>query len=91
MTEDPVLERVKDIVVEIAGPTRAREDVGADTALGEGGLWLDSLDLFEAILACEEAFGVLIDADAEVTGEALRTVGSLADLIRAMRGAARHR
>jgi hypothetical protein len=47
--------------------------------------WLDSLDLFEAILACEEGFGVQIDAEANATAEALHTVQGLADLIRATR------
>jgi len=83
MGDDPILEQVKAIVTRIAGPTRAAARLDADTLLGEGGLWLDSLDLFEAILACEEGFGVQIEAEADATAEALRTVQGLADLIRA--------
>jgi len=85
MIDDPILERVKAIVTRIAGPTRTPTYIGGDTPLGEGGLWLDSLDLFEAILACEEGFGVQIDAEANATAEALHTVQGLADLIRATR------
>jgi acyl carrier protein len=87
MPEDPILERVSEILAEIAGPTRTPADAGADTPLGEGGFWLDSLDLFEAILACEQAFGTPIDAGSDVSPDALRTVGSLANLIRATKGA----
>lgn len=82
MGDDPILERVKEIVTRIAGPTRTPVHVDGDTPLGESGFWLDSLDLFEAILACEEGFGVQIDAEANATAEALRTVRGLADLIR---------
>jgi len=81
MTEDLVLQRVKAIVMRIAGPARAPERVGEDTGLGEDGLWLDSLDLFEVILACEEEFGVRLDVDADTLAVALRTVRGLADLI----------
>lgn len=88
MTEDSILERVSEILAEIAGPTRTPADSGADTPLGEGGFWLDSLDLLEAILACEKAFGTPIDAGSEVSPDALRTVRSLANLNRATKGAA---
>jgi len=81
MIDDLVLERVKTIVVRIAGPARTPEHVGGDTALGENGLWLDSLDLFEVILACEEEFGVRIGADADTAAEAMGTVRGLAALI----------
>jgi acyl carrier protein len=73
-------------VARIAGPARTRGHVSGDTALGEDRLWLDSLDLFEVILACEEEFGVRIGADATTVAEALRTVRDLAELI-----SARHR
>ncbi len=83
MTDDLILERVKTIVARIAGPARTPEHVSGDTALGENGLWLDSLDLFEVILACEEEFGVRLGSDADTVAEALRTVRGLAELIRA--------
>jgi acyl carrier protein len=67
MSDDPILEQVKAIVTRIAGSTRAPARLDADTPLGEGGLWLDSLDLFEAILACEEGFGVQIEAETDAT------------------------
>jgi len=82
MTEDPILLRVKDIVVRVAGPERTPEGGGPDTPLGEAGFWLDSTDLLEVILACEEDFGISFDAGEDLTAEALSTVRSLAEMIR---------
>ena len=81
MTDDLILERVKAIVTRIAGPARTPEHVSSDTALGEDGFWLDSLDLFEVILACEEEFGIRVASDTDTVAEALRTVRGLAALI----------
>jgi acyl carrier protein len=83
VSDDRGLARVRTIVAQIAGPARTPERVDARTPLGENGFWLDSLDLFEVILACEEAFGVRVDADADTLQEALHTVGGLAALIAA--------
>ena len=83
MTREPVLDRVKAIVARVAGPDRTPSAVGSTTLLGEGGLWLDSVELLEVILACEEEFDLVFDADLRLAEEALTTVGSLAARIAA--------
>ena len=81
----PTLEQVVAIVMRIAGPSRSPADAARDTLLAEGGFWLDSVHLLEAVLACEEAFGVTFDPGSDFTDDTLRTVGTLLDLIRAKR------
>lgn len=83
MTGDPLVDRVLDIVGQIAGPSRIPPGAGPATPLWEGGFWLDSVELFEVVLACEEAFGPIFPREREVGREALTTVGSLAAAIRA--------
>ena len=63
MMEDSVLARVRRVVVRTAGATRTPPDPGPDTPLGEAGFWLDSVDLVEVIVACEEEFGVTFDGE----------------------------
>lgn len=84
MTDDRILERVTAIVRRIAGPARTPAHVSGDTALGEDGFWLDSLDLLEIILACEEEFGIHLATDTDTVAQALRTVRGLATLIGAI-------
>jgi len=72
MTGGALPERVRQVVARVAGP---------DTPLGAGGSWLDSVDLVEVIVACEEEFAVTFDGESDLTAEALSTVRSLADLI----------
>lgn len=80
---DPVLGRVVDIVSRIAGSARTPAAVGPDTPLWDGGFWLQSVDLLEVMLACEEAFGPLFgDAEGSVA-DSLRTVGTLSARVRA--------
>ena len=79
--DDPIVRRVQAIVAGVAGP-RAPVDATADTPLGEDGFWLDSIATLELIVACEEEFGVVFDGHSELTDAALRTVRSLAELIR---------
>jgi acyl carrier protein len=81
MTGDSVIERVARIVIRAAGPTRTPHDPGPDTPLGEGGFWLDSVDLVEVVVACEEEFAVTFDGETDLTVESLSTVRSLSDLI----------
>jgi acyl carrier protein len=78
VTEGPVVDRVKAIVTRVAGPDRTPSAVTSTTPLGEGGLWLDSVELLEVILACEAEFDLTFDADLRLAEEALTTVGSLA-------------
>ncbi len=85
MTRPLTLERVQAIVADAAGPGRVPIDAGPETPLVDGGFWLDSVHLLEAIIACESEFGVIFDPEVDFTGIHLRTVRSLHDLIRAKR------
>jgi len=79
---DSILDRVQRLVAQAAGDARIPADAGPDTPLGEDGFWLDSVDLVEVIVACEGEFGVAFDGETDLTPESLRTVRSLATLIR---------
>jgi acyl carrier protein len=83
MTPTPTVAQVLSIVTRIAGPDRTPRGAGRDTRLADGGFWLDSVDLLETVLACEEAFGVAFDAATDLTEQSLSTVGTLTDLIHA--------
>lgn len=85
MTGPLTLERVQAIVACAAGPGRAPIAAGPETPLVDGGFWLDSVHLLEAIIACESEFGVIFDPDTDLIGTHLRTVRTLHDLIRAKR------
>ena len=63
------------------GPTKTPPDAGPDTLLGDGGFWLDSVDLVEAVVACESEFAVTFEGETDLTREALHSVRTLADLI----------
>ena len=82
MTDDFIVERVQAIVAGIAGPRRSPPDLGLETPLGEEGLWFDSSEMLELILACETEFGVVFDPAHDLSWEALTTVGSLVEVIR---------
>lgn len=79
---DAVLARVHAVVARTAGAARTPPDAGPDTPLGEAGFWLDSVDLVELAIACEEEFHVAFDGETDLTPETLATVRSLATLIR---------
>lgn len=79
---DDVLARVQAIVTSVAGPGRVPADAGPDTPLGDDGYWLDSVDILEVILGCEEAFATRLDQEPDLTAEALESARTLADLIR---------
>jgi len=79
---DPILARIQAIVSGIAGYARAVAGAGPDTPLGDDGYWLDSVDVLEVILACEHEFDVSLADHADLTPEALASVGSLAELVR---------
>jgi acyl carrier protein len=83
MTSPLTLERVQAIVAHVAGPGQMPIDAGPETPLVDGGFWLDSVHLLEAIIACETEFGVIFDPDTDFTGTHLSTVRTLHDLIRA--------
>lgn len=85
MTAEPTLERVREVVSRVAGPDRIPPGAGLDTPLGDGGFWLDSVGVLEAVLACEAEFDVIFDAETDLTAAALGTIGTLRALIRAKR------
>ncbi|HEV8440319.1 MAG TPA: phosphopantetheine-binding protein [Methylomirabilota bacterium] len=78
---DSVLERVQRLVERAAGATRTPPDAGPDTPLGADGFWLDSVDLVEVVVACEQEFAVTFEGETDLTEEALRTIRTLAELI----------
>jgi acyl carrier protein len=84
--EPAIVERVLDVVRRVAGPARTPADAGPDTPLGDGGFWLDSVDLVEVAVACEEEFALAFEGETDLTREALATARRLADLIAAKRG-----
>lgn len=79
-----VLARVLTVIGGVAGPSRTPSDAGPDTPLSEGGFWLDSVEIFEVIVGCEEAFGIELDPDSHLTPEALRDPRHLAQLIQSI-------
>jgi len=83
MTAPLSLERVQAIVRRVAGFSPA--DAGPDTPLIEGGFWLDSVGLLEAIMACEAEFGVAFDPELDLSEARLTTVGTLFGLLQAKR------
>jgi len=59
-------------------------DIGDDMALfGEEGLALDSIDALELVLALKKKYGIVLEANDEKSREHLRSVTSLAALIKA--------
>jgi len=87
MSADAILARVQAIVAGVAGPERTPGDAGPDTPLGDTGYWLDSVDVLEVILACEQEFGTVFAGDGGITPESVATPRRLADLIRSRIGA----
>jgi acyl carrier protein len=81
MKQASVVDRVLDIVVQVAGPARTPPGAGPDTPLGEGGFWLDSLDLVEVAVACELEFQLIFEGETDLTRDALATARSLAALL----------
>jgi acyl carrier protein len=85
MTSEPTLGQVLAVVARVAGLHRSPADAGPDTPLVDGGFWLDSVHLLEAIIACEDAFGVVFDPGTDFNDRTLTTVRTLCDLIRVKR------
>ena len=83
MTDDSILDRVLAIVARISGPARTPPDAGPDTPLGEEGYWLDSLELLDVIVACENEFGTTLDEASGLGADALESARTLARVIRA--------
>jgi acyl carrier protein len=78
---DPVFETIRALVARIARPGRVPAHCDPETRLSEGGFWLDSVELLEVVVACEEEFRIVFDATRDLTDGALETLGSLTALI----------
>lgn len=50
-----------DMLTEISPRRASRNELGDQTQLDSSGLGLDSVELVELLLACEERFGVAVD------------------------------
>ena len=85
----PLADRVLAILARVAGPHRAPPSPGPDTPLAEGGFWLDSAGLFEAVLACEAEFDVRFDGATDLGPDQLMTVATLIETIRGHIGRAK--
>jgi acyl carrier protein len=82
VTADPILARVRATVERVVGPLRRPTSAGSDTPLIEGGFWLGSIDLLEVVVACEHEFGIVLDPERDLTAEGLRTLETLAEVVR---------
>lgn len=79
---DPLLARVWETLAAVAGRDRVSSGPSAACPLGRGGFWFDSIDLLDAILACEKAFDIAFEIDTDFDASRLRTVGDLVSLVR---------
>jgi len=86
MDDGTLLDKLRTILVQVIGAGRVPPNLGADMALGDGGLWLDSVDLLQVVLACEAEFGITFEPAEDLVGEGLRTLGTLALAIRRRSG-----
>ena len=82
MDAEAVVERLCAIVARVVGARRVPADVGAGTVLRDGGLWLDSMELLQVVIACEAQFGITFKPAEDLLGDGLETLGTLAGVIR---------
>jgi acyl carrier protein len=85
LSADPILTEVLAILAQIAGPGRTPMTPGYETPLAEEGFWLDSIGLLDALLTCEETFGVALDYESIFDADGCATAGRLAAAVRARR------
>ena len=57
-----------------------RQSVNEETLLTQGGLNLDSIDILELIISCENAFGFKLN-ESESYAQHFRNIGSIVDFI----------
>jgi acyl carrier protein len=76
----PVMTRLLPVIVRAArlGPD---ERISGDTPMFGSGLSLDSVTALELLLAVEKEFGIELDPEALMAGNAMRTVGTFADFV----------
>ena len=82
MDDEAVVEGLCAIVARVVGAPRVPADAAAGTLLGDGGLWLDSMELLQVVLACEAQFGITFEPAEDLIGDGLETLGTLAGVIR---------
>ena len=82
MDDEALVEGLCAIVARIVGAPRVPADAGAGTVLGDGGLWLDSMELLQVVIACEAQFGITFKPAEDLLDDGLQTLGTLADVIR---------
>ena len=82
MDDEAVVERLRAIVARVVGARRVPADAGVGTVLRDGGLWLDSLELLQVVIACEAQFGITFKPAEDLLGDGLQTLGTLAGVIR---------
>ncbi len=76
-----VVTQVIDLIVDSVNLQHLdKAGIGVDTALTQGGLGLDSVDILEVIVALEQRFGVKV-RDAETGQKYFRTIGTVADFV----------
>lgn len=79
---DAVVHDVQTIVQRVAGPSRTPVDAGPDTRLADG-FWLDSMEMLDVVLACEQHFGILFEAGRDLAPASFETVRHLAMVVHA--------
>jgi acyl carrier protein len=77
-----VRQTLRALVARVAGARRAATAPPGDAPLGEGGWWLDSLELLEVVVGCETEFGIVFEPSRDLTDGALQSLDSLAALVR---------
>lgn len=82
---DDLVAQIERIVREVIGPDRLATEFGPDTPLSDGGLWLDSVQLFEILLACEQQFGRVFEGDWDNLATSFQSARTLAARIRERR------
>jgi acyl carrier protein len=76
-----LFESIRRIVTRVAGPGRTPDEISRDTPLAAG-FWLDSVELLDVIVACENTFQIIFDGDDDLKAGRFETLGSLADAVR---------
>ena len=77
---DVIIHTVQAIVARVAGPSRTPEGAGPDTRLADG-FWLDSMEMLDVVLACEQHFGIVFEEGRDLTPASLETVRHLASVV----------
>ena len=88
MDDEILVDRLRGVVARVVGPARVPAGAGADTPMADGGLWLDSVELLQVVLASEVEFGIVVTPGEDLVGDGLATLGTLAALVRTRRASA---